>query len=59
MNFKSNALHTNILTTYINIIERKIIYKNQKLNKPLNIICLLKKLAEISMKYVKKPQSQM
>ena len=49
MNFKSNALHTNILTTYINIIEGKIIYKNQKLNKQLKIICLLKKLAEISM----------
>ena len=46
MNFKPNALPTNILPTYINIIEGIIFYKNQKTKQKIKDYIFIKKVSK-------------
>ena len=45
MNFKPNALPTNILPIYINIIEGRIFYKNQKTKQKIKYYMFIKKVS--------------
>ena len=46
MNFKPNSLPTNILPTYINIIEGIIFYKNQKTKQKIKDYIFIKKVSK-------------